>query len=210
MQFVGGSLVYVAPATQVDTGLVCNNVSFGIDYSEVANTNTNGEVVLTIDYGIPDTDNDENDEEIGSVSGELGGSMLQMAKGSYEWTEGSKSEDKLGDEDGHPFKIVPHAEISFTLKNQQTADIVSLSSLFGNINSGAFFIPGINNTIPAYQCRFDGASVSRRFTTQSYPFWDISYKFAAAGHNWNKFWDGEQYSSVDKTTYPESSFAGIF
>ncbi|QDU81565.1 hypothetical protein Pla110_33070 [Polystyrenella longa] len=214
MTFVGGALRWQQPATQQHTGLWCSSVSFEHEASIANLTGQDGEVFMVVQYSSPDIDEDTQaqtpeDREIATISVDVGGSMLQLGKGSYTWSEGSKNGDKLSEDDPHPFKLVAHNEISLTIKNKETVDWTSLTEFYGKINEEEFVIP-LFGTIPANRCLFESASGSREYTSQSYAYWHVTYKFSVRGDDWNKFWDGEQYSSVNQDTFTPMSFTGLF
>lgn len=212
VQMVGGVLAFVPPAIH-SSGLICLSADFDVDFQGDGNLATSNVAYLTVQYGIPETDQQEQqDIELGSASFSLGGSMLQLERDSYQWAEGSKEGEILkADEDVKPFIIV--AETTATVKTnfKRTIDIDYLSANFyGRVNSTTLSLPGLTTPIRAGFARFDGCEAEKKFSTDGFQFYVCSYKFAIASHDWNKCWDGEQYSALDKLIYPTANLNGVF
>lgn len=207
LQFVNGQLVYVAPARQSDTGLICLSADFDIDYVGKGTDHVDL-CELTVNYGIPETD---ESSDLGSVSVKLGGEMLALERGAYRWTSGSKTGRILSDEDDiKPFVVIPEATISVTNNFKDYVSLSSLTFYYGKVNSAALFIPGLQDVIPAGYARFDGVDVSKKFTTDGYQYFECQYTFATASHKWNELWNGSSYATVSPTLYNEANLNAVF
>lgn len=210
MQWLNGGLVYIQPATDYRTGLVCTGVEFATDYqatgaSTLANSDGARLTDLTVTYGIPDMDEDNQSgsTELGAASVSLGGSMLSLKKTAYTWQGGSKDGEELDDDDTNRFKVTPEGTVSVTVNNKPTLNLSALSGYFGKVNSSSFYMPGINTAISTGYCRFDGASANRKFSTDGYPFYEVTYTFAVSSHNWNYMFSEEDsdYYEVSPAIY---------
>lgn len=197
---VGGILQYIPPAQQVDSGLICTQVDYDIDFGLDGMAETANQAKMTVTYGIPEVD--ENNQDLGSITIDLGGDCLQLAKGSFTWTSGSKSGEKLGDDDVNPFIIVPQATVKVKNNFKPQVNLAGFMAYYGRINTTPLSFPGIQQTVDAGSARFDGANVQKKFSTEGYQYFEVEYNFCVASHDWNELFDGQQYSTVNPKPYP--------
>jgi hypothetical protein len=212
MQVIGGILTFVPPAVHPSTGLICLSGDFSFDWQSDANPSTfKAELVLT--YGVPESQ-DDGATDIGSISLDLGGSMIQLAKGNYRWTEGANSGNTLGDNDLHPFKTDPSATVSVKFNTRETLNVAALFPLYGKINSASWYLDSIQQSVAAECARFEGVKSTRKYTTDGYQYFEVDYTFSIASHSWNKVFDGDIYALIEDQNgnplYSTYNFSGIF
>lgn len=206
-----GSLVWTPPAIH-STGLVCVSADYSIDWQNEDPNNTDM-AHLTVNYSIPEfgeQNHSDDSEDVGTIKVELAGSVLQLEKGEYTWSSGSKSGKKLGDTDTKPFKIVPEGHMTVKFNSKIDVNLAAFMPLYGKINEFDLAVPGISQVILAECARFDGVETERKFTTQGYPFFEVSFKFAIAAQSWNKVWDGTAWSTTTPDIYETADFSGLF
>lgn len=207
MQFINGFLVYVSPARQVDTGLICLAAEADVNFV-AEGTDSVDLCYLVVEYGIPETD---ESSDLGSVSIKLGGEMMQLERGAYRWTAGAKSGKILSDEeDIKPFVFIPQSTATVKNNFKEQIDVQALSPYTGRVNSAPLILPGLSNPILTGYGRFDGVEMEKKFSTDAYQYWEATYNFALAGHKWNELWDGNQFSAVTPTIYQTADLNAVF
>lgn len=209
LQFVNGALTFVSPARQADTGLWCLSADWDVDYGSDGKGNDVSQLVeLVVNYGIPEQD---QSSDLGSVSVEIGGDMLQLQRGAFRWSTGAKAGKLLSDEDdAKPFIIIPNATIKVKNNQKPNVDLAGLTYYYGKVNSTSLFLPGLSQFIPAGYVRFDGVSVDKKFTNDGYQFFEVTYTFAATSHKWNELFNGSAYAAVTPQLYATADLNAVF
>ncbi len=215
MQYINGVLQMVFPDRDTMTGLFCNDVSLSLNWEGKGEAHA-GLAKLTATYGIPEFSDDDTVTEFGSTSIKIGGEIIQMGDGTdFQWSEGAKYSStplaaRLRSRDVKPTKRDPIADVSVTFNLKPRIAVAALFQKIGKINNAPFGFPGISDLADSACCLFNGVDTERKFTSEGNEYWKETFNFLVKGHSWNKYWDGLQWSAVNKQTYEFTSFAGIY
>ncbi|TWT64235.1 hypothetical protein [Rubinisphaera italica] len=208
--FVGGWYLgsFSLPARNAATGLWAMSGSFSHEFE-----NTRGGIILTINYGVPDVETQEQEEkengssslQLGDLSVSTGVDAISLEEGSYEFTEGTRSGEKL--EGITPSKKVVQSSVSIS-KHMTT--LPDLTDYVGKVNSEELTIPSYP-AIEAGRVLMASPSISKTFTTDASDRYKITFNFDVLhDHTHNQFWDGEAWSAVDPPPFEEIDLSEAF
>ncbi len=214
VQYYNGNLVYFAPAVH-SSGLVCMSVGWSQDWQQGAGGPYNSIASMTVEYGIPDYNKEEEESDstavdVGSFSVHLGGEFLELPTGGNNWTTGSQATKAISG--AKPFKLDPVAEVEIKFNSKAKVDLSLLQPYYGTINDAVFTFPGQPNPVAINHARYDGAEASRKWTTQALEYYEITHKFSVATHSWNKLFCPEtgEYEGISRPPYDEYDWTNIF
>lgn len=203
LQLVGGVPQYTVPAVHpTRLGLYCSKVDVN-PLGQLGEDLSSQVMVAVATFTRPESPDDDDNEQsdIAEESIDFGAQQIDLPKGEYEWAEGDKDGDKLGDYDIKPFKIHPVITYSRSYQNAVSLPYSTINSLIGKVNDGAFGVFASETAL------FMGGSSRRKKTTDGFDAWQIDYRFSINPDNWNKAWDGTQFSRLNKDLYEKTSFS---
>jgi hypothetical protein len=122
---------------------------------------------------------DETEEiELATASWDFAGQSQKIPGSRLGWDNGAGAIDKLIQNTGNDSAtwVIPTIQIASVRHFVPVKPSTAITSMYGRINKSAFRIGG--DTWAAETIRFDGASVSRKYTNRGAKYFELTYKFA--------------------------------